>query len=73
MEKLKPCPFCGNEYIDYYTKPYRKVRGIQHYICVVKCGNREHMGCTAQVSQASLYGVDKAIESAFKYWNRRSK
>ncbi len=58
MEKLKPCPFCGNEHIE--TKNGIGVYGVETtMILCVKCG-----------VYAAFYKKEQR-EQAIKTWNTR--
>ena len=59
--KLKPCPFCGNDKI--VIRKYTAVSGIHHY---VQCDPIQG-GCGAEI-QARV-GKKQAMED----WNRRIK
>jgi len=68
MSDLKPCPFCGykmNDYTISFKRDRRKVNGVYHEICTIKCPK-----CTCSISQA---GVDRerAEVHALDMWNRR--
>lgn len=69
MDKLKPCPFCGNT-MEHYTISFkrdrRKVMGVYHEICTLKCP-----GCTCTIQQAG-WSREKAEENAISVWNRRA-
>ena len=57
-EKLKPCPFCGNEYVFMHTSLYGYIKE-QHYY--VGCGRCKCIG-----------GHAVAEEAATALWNRRA-
>lgn len=56
MDKLKPCPFCGNEDIT-----ITEIDGLYQAVCSVML-----KGCGAATGYQ--YSIDKAI----KEWNRRA-
>lgn len=72
MNRLKHCPFCGNSmngYPDYTTqfkRDKKKIYGIFHEICTIKCN-----GCGCTLSQA---GVDRedAERNVTHLWNKRA-
>ena len=70
--ELKPCPFCGGEmngYPDFiisFKRDKRKVLGIYHEICTLKC-NR----CSCTVHQAGATR-EEAEKNVFNLWNRRT-
>lgn len=72
MSELKPCPFCGNLMDGYpsctisFKRERRKVYGIYHEICTLKCGR---CGCT--LSQAGVDG-ENAENNVMRLWNRRA-
>lgn len=71
MTDLKPCPFCGNEmdgYPDYtitFKRDRRKIFGIYHEICTLKC-NR--CSCTVKQAGATREEAEKHVANL---WNRR--
>lgn len=71
MSELKPCPFCGNKmdkYPDYtitFKRDRRKIFGIYHEICTLKC-NR----CSCTVKQAGAT-KEEAEKHVANLWNRR--
>ena len=71
MSNLEPCPFCGNpmngfpDYTVSYKRDRRKVYGIYHEICTLKC-NR--CSCTVYQAGASREEAEKNVSSL---WNRR--
>lgn len=56
MDKLKPCPFCGNFAYDHITHNYRICK-LRHIVKCTKCN-------------ASMEYRDK--KSAIKAWNTRT-
>lgn len=72
-EELKSCPFCGNKmhgYPDYtitFKRDRRKIFGIYHEICTLKC-NR----CSCTVAQAGAT-KEEAEKNVANHWNRRVK
>lgn len=64
LEQLKPCPFCGgemNRYPDFtisFKRDKRKVLGIYHEICTLKC-NR--CSCTVYQAGATREEAEKNV------------
>lgn len=60
MEKLKPCPFCGSQYV----KLTRGIVGVHCY------------GCNANVDftewDEAGYALYKTVDEMVKAWNRRA-
>lgn len=73
MAELKPCPFCGNKMDGYpsytisFKRENKKVYGIYHEICTIKCNK---CGCT--LKQAGC-GRDNAEKNVARLWNRRAE
>jgi Lar family restriction alleviation protein len=67
MEKLKPCPFCGNDAAQSYTKLQSSRCPDVAWYGVVTC-----IACGAKIESWSGYESQiKAKEEATKLWNRR--
>ena len=68
----KPCPFCGNEMTGYpnciisFKRDKRKMFGVYHEICTIKCKK-----CGCSISQAGA-SREKAEEHAANLWNTRA-
>ncbi len=69
MEKLKPCPFCGNEAVR-FTGPTAFNNGTATIECT--CGasvkSKGPVGCTMAIHPNGGY---IAHHTAFEAWNRR--
>jgi len=75
MEKLKPCPFCGEDK-DISIKE-RHYHGLPLEINGKKFWRVECLPCDAQTGDcfdgdASLFGFRDGREMAIKAWNRRN-
>ena len=73
MIQLKVCPFCGNRmdgYPDFtitFKRDKRKVLGIYHEICTLKCNK-----CTCTIHQAGATR-EEAEKHVKNLWNRRAE
>lgn len=71
--ELKPCPFCNNQmngFPDFtisFKQERRKVFGIYHQNCTLKCGK---CGCTIRQAGATREEAEKHV---FNLWNRRTE
>ena len=57
MDKLKPCPFCGDDEFEIVAEFVSRLQNTYHTVCCVGCGAR---------SAGHLHR-----EIAIKRWNRR--
>lgn len=71
---MVPCPFCGHDQASdlkfptiTYKKDRKKILGVCHTICTIKCG-----GCTCTISQAGVTKED-ALKNAMNMWNKRAE
>ena len=69
-----PCPFCGHDQVSdlkfptiTYKKDRKKILGVYHTICTIKCGD-----CTCTISQAGVNKED-ALKHAMNIWNKRAE
>ena len=73
MEKLKPCPFCGNE-VEVEKIPLWSGNGRGYSGCYefrIKCENCG--GTVDQPKNDSIYrSEEESRENAIKAWNRRT-
>lgn len=71
--ELKHCPFCGNHMVgfpDYtisFKRDRRKVLGIYHEICTLKCNK-----CTCTVHQAGATREEAELH-VYNIWNKRAE
>lgn len=65
-QKLKPCPFCGNErvYLDSWTS---SLKGELWYVICKKCGV-----VLMKSKEISPNGFDNGYD-AIEHWNRRAE
>ena len=79
MDKLKPCPFCGGEALDYSSKTVQCDYGYnrRERVCVYceECNTYGPRVLTEKVRNHAYpreyVNIDMACEKAAEAWNRR--
>lgn len=71
MEKIKPCPFCGEEATALVSKSYSEV-GFSFTIRCKKCETVE-MALEKRVISCSFDEITDAINAVISKWNRRAE